>query len=418
MHNIVLPPHDIQMEKQFLSCFLLDPNLIWQTIVAPDDLYDGEHRKLLETMIRLYKEKITIDCITLISSGIDQDMAFELSTYALTTSWFKSYEDIIRSKAIYRELIKKAQLIVSKAYDEWDLADIMSGVRKMSDLTNINRTAWVSYYDSIVDCVAGLGKEEDIICKYWYKSMDKVFKGMKKTQLVVMWARPWVGKTMLAINICDNVVKQWKRVALFSLEMSEHEISERILSRWTWKNIWSQRLEDIDFDAMEKCVTKNIKDQRWLMIYTGVSLFGEIVSNIRKAVIQDWVEVVVIDYLQLMRLRWSSRMSTNDKIGTMTSELKAIAQELGIAILLLSQLNRQWKDQPTIAHLRDSWNIEQDANIVMLLYRDSDDEDYDNLVKVIVAKHRNWKTAQIFLGVDASTMNIFDVDNQKYAHLI
>lgn len=414
-----------------LACVLLDNSSlitcdwIW---ISHVDFYYPRNREIYKSINALRKKKCAIEPITLISEIWDSlddlwwtDYIYDLYSYVLSPSWCQDYATIVKEKSIYRALINSANKIIQKSMDWTWVDEILSDVKRMSDLALVTKGKWQDYAEAIWEYVMNLWASNWLICNYWYKIMDAKMVWYKPWQLIVVWARPAIWKSMYAMNLADKIIKQETKdqkynVLFFSLEMSNREISERILCKRSWIDNRSINKQE-SLDRIMEVANDNIIREDSIILYDNIHSFEEIVTEIRKRHIKEWVSVVIIDYLQLMRSRrvWNR----NEIIWEMTWELKRVAQELQIAIILLSQLSRQWdwrSWEPVVSNLRDSWSIEQDADVVMLLYKwDSEyTPEWKKYLKIILAKQRWWESWIFFyLWVDAARMNIYDVDQDS-----
>lgn len=336
----------------------------------------------------------------------------------MSTSQFKEYVKIVKETSAYRTVIDGAKQVITNAYDQKPIEEILWEVQKITDVEVISKTAGTKAYDVMLEYMENIGKRDNVICNYWYRYLDEMCQGYKKWQLIILAGRPWVSKTATAINLADKITKQNKSVMFFSLEMTRYEITERLLSSWT--GIWARELW-WSVDRIDEIATKTVENLEQvedynLMIYDSTNKFEEITREIRKKAIRKEVDVVFIDYLTLMRVSWKF-FSKNDEIGYMTWELKQIAIKHGIAIVLLAQLNRnsaKENKKPQMFDLRDSWNIEQDADNIYLLYRwNFEDEPLrKTTVEMIVAKQRTWWQGSIAFGIVPQTMTIHDIDQR------
>lgn len=394
-------PNDYKSERWLLACFLMENDLIATTSLESRHFYSASNRDIFASCIDLYKNRMTVDLVSLTSRWHDEEDVINLSTELLTVSWFHTYEKIIEELYFYRQTISEIDKLKALCYDKSWLDTIQSKIWSMSAIGINTEQDWHDLSEVISDYLDDDNKSTEPIANYGYTLVDDTTKWLKPGQLVVIWAWPWTWKSLFSINILDNILRQWVNCALFSLEMTKQEIAERFFAMWSWINIWE--IPKTDQTKIMKSIPSYM-DNKWLFIYDKTFSFWRILANIRKLFIQDNVKVFVIDYLQLMKTSWS-KLSKNDEIGKMTRELKIVAMELWVNVILLSQLNRQWQkagQKPTNASLRDSWNIEQDANVVMLMHRD----DHDPCFELIVSKNRNWKSWTVVIEVDYATMKV------------
>lgn len=423
IENIRQTPHNYDIEKNVISCIIIDNDLYYTAKhewVDDEYFYLHEHKKIWNTIEELKQQWRLVDTVALLAKTewLD-DMIYDLSSYAYTTSWFATSLSMLKDLCIYRRIAKTAEVIWSMAHDKRDISEIMWLVKTMWDISIVWDSGGVDVVDSITEYLSNMWEYDDIICKYWYRDMDNMCQWFKKWQLVILAGRPWISKTTTALNFADKAAKQWKDVLFFSMEMNEREMTARLLSSWT--GIWANKIgKEVDrMDEIANIAVENMWDRYSLKFYTKLWKFQDITNEIRKQCIKWNVDIVFIDYLWLMT--HYSKVKTanmNNIIGEMTRELKQIAMEYGVCMIVLSQLNRtsakEWK-RPTLTDLRDSWNIEQDADNVYLLYRWDFDTDntWKTHVELIVAKQRNGWQWSVLFEIVPETMTILTTDQIK-----
>jgi len=262
----------------------------------------------------------------------------------------------------------------------------------------------------------------------WYHKLDQISWGFKPGELIILAARPAMGKTSFVLNVAENVAtKQGKSVAIFSLEMGKEQIADRMISMASWipmKQITSWDLQDDDFikiwNAMEKLGSANIYiDDKW-----GATV-QEIKSKLRKIKLEKWgLDLVIIDYLQLMT--GSSRFAWNrvQEISEISRWLKEMARELEVPVIALSQLSRAVESRPDkrpqLSDLRESWAIEQDADMVLMLYREEyydPETDRKHIADLFVRKNRNWPTGEVPLYFENSIMRFSNLSDEQIEEL-
>lgn len=427
--DLKLLPHNIEAEKSLISWILIDPELYYtsqEEWVKEYHFYSIEHRYIWQAIevtksmsdavlvAEELKKKNKLDIVWWI------DYLYELSWYLLTTSKFRWYIDIVKENYVYRQMIESANTLIANAYDQKPIDTLLWDVKRMSDIDIWSTVVGDKVEDVITEYIMNLWKRDNLICKYWYTHLDNICQWYKKWQLIIIAGRPWVSKTATALNLADKVAKQWKNVLFFSLEMTKYELTERLLSSWTWiwaRELWGSvnKLDEIANKAVENL--ESIENY-WFSVYDSMNKFEEITNEIRKKAIRWEADVVFIDYLTLMRV--SGKFFSQDmEVWYMTWELKQIAIKYWIAIVLLSQLNRnsakEWK-KPQMFDLRSSGNIEQDADNIYLLYRGNFDDDvlWKERVEMIIAKQRSGPNQlSILFGLIPNTMTIYDVPQNE-----
>ena len=441
INDINLPPQNIEAEKGVLCWALMDSETMWiyeGDKIEPEDFYQKEHQFIYKAIKTLRSDHKTIDVVTVWDQitkdgNIDTiwgiDYLYELSTFLLSTSWCKDYSKIVKDKSILRQILKVSQHIIWDVYKQWDTVEIMDSIeKKIFDLTQ-NQT-WESIqrikdildtrvedYMEIVDNPDKINARKVFS---GYKGMDDMLAGFKPWELIILAARPSMWKTSFALNIVSNIaVKQDKAVAIFSLEMGAESIVDRILSEVAqvpMHKITKWLLDNEDFakmwDAMQKLWDKKIyiDDKSWVSVPT-------LKSKLRRLKIEKWhLDLVIIDYLQLMHGTWSYVWNRVQEISEISRWLKELARELEVPIIALSQLSRAVEQRidkkPQLSDLRESGAIEQDADSVVMLHReDYYDPDTDKKwsTDVCIRKNRNGAVWEVELMFKKEIMKFTEV---------
>ena len=447
IEDLKLPPHNVEAEKGVLGAIFVDPEVIYiydGLNLKPDDFYLKEHQYIYESVYRLRNDKKTIDIVT-VSDQLKKDgkldlvwgidYLYELATFVISPSVAKQYAKIVKEKSVLRQILKTAQKIIWDVYDEKPIQDILDTIEKrIFDLTQVDFhdslrhirdiLEWrIQEYIEIVDNPEILEKNKVLS---WYKSLDNLLGGFKPGELIILAARPSMWKTAFSLNLAINAaLKQQKSVAIFSLEMSSEQIVDRILSLVSEVPLTKIHKADLDEDdfakigeAMEKLSEVNIFiDDKWW------SNIPELKSKLRRLVVEKWkLDMVIIDYLQLMSGTTTKHAWNRvQEIAEISRGLKELARELKIPIIALSQLSRAVEQRPDkrpqLSDLRESWAIEQDADSVLMLYReDYYDPDTDRkwIADIFVRKNRNWPVWEVELYFDKSIMKFYELEDQSH----
>ena len=446
LEDIKLPPHNIDAEKGILCGVLMDNELLYICEgmgLVPEDFYQKEHLYIYRGIKTLRAARKTVDVLTvadqLSKDGVldvigGTDYLYELSSFLLTSSSADEYAKIVKEKSILRNILKVSQKIIGDVYDQKETFDILQTIEKrIFDLTQNNISDEVHCIkdllglriDEYMDLVDHPEKINEKKVMSGYNNMDEMLWWFKPGELLIVAARPSMGKTAFAINILEHVaVKQKKAIAMFSLEMGAEQIVDRILSMVSgvsMTKITKWRLESEDFsnigEAMEQLSSTRIFiDDKWS------TTIPQIKSKIRRLKIKEGLDMVIIDYLQLMSGS-STGYSGNrvQEIGEISRGLKELARELEIPIIALSQLSREVEKRvdkkPQLSDLRESGSIEQDADAVMMLHReDYYDPDTDKkwLTDVCIRKNRNGPVGEIELFFHREIMRF--VETGKTGH--
>lgn len=427
--QLKLPPHNIEAEMWILSCILIDNIQIDKSLILqPRDFYEPKHQAIFNAMIILHKDRKLIDAIS-VGDELKKDnkletcwwmtYLYDLNAYLFAPTWSQGYIEIIKETANARKLLQKSRDLAWKILDRRPIEECMSIVK---DMTNIEDTnwSWTEIIDAVIEFSSNMNDEPDFICDYGYKPLDAILHWYKRWQLIVLGGRPWLWKSTVALNALDKATQQWAKCAFFSMEMPKSQVTRRLLSHWTGitsHNLWKN---EGDLDVIAEALDKNTKSGN-LTIYDHTSKFDIICAEIRRKAMNEWLDIVAIDYLQLM-VYGGQYFSVNDMIGKMTRELKTLALEHKICIILLSQLSRHSAKtfaRPNLTDLRDSGSIEQDADNVLLLYKwdPEADERWNSRTEIIVEKQREWWTWSALMNMRWRTMSMSDGDQEELKSL-
>ena len=420
-----IPPHSVEAEQSVLGSILLDKEAmisVSETLV-PEDFYKEAHKVIYESMLKLYNSQSEIDLITLTDELRDQGYLDDiggiayitsLSTVVPTTSNIKYYVNIVKEKSISRQLISAANDIINLGYDgsakveyvlenaEKKIFDI-SQERATNDFQPINQVI-----SEALSMLEKLYEEKNDVTGLTtgFRDLNKKINGLQRSDLLLIAARPAMGKTAFALNLVQNAaLKGDASVAVFSLEMSKEQLVQRMIA--------SQSTVEL-----KKIKTVTLADNDWPRITDGMAILSgakihiddtpgikisELRSKCRKLKIEKGLDLVLIDYLQLMEGEGQNE-SRQQEIAKISRSLKILAKELDCPVVALSQLSRAPEQRadhrPMLSDLRESGSIEQDADIVMFLYRDeyyNPDTEKKNIGEVIVAKNRHGETGTVEL---------------------
>lgn len=421
-------PHDLVAERSLLGSMLISSD-VCQTVLSlasKDDFYLDSHRILFDAMQNIYADNSPVDVTTLTSYLIDKKLLdktggveylLELSESVPTTSHSEHYLKRLNEKALLRRLIKESTEIIEKAYgDVENINDFIGEVEK--DFLNVTRDRNAGEFQNVksviqkvTDRLVMLQKADGKISgvKTGYYDLDKLTSGFQKGDLIILAARPSVGKTAFALNVAYNVsYKSDEAVAIFSLEMPAEQLIQRIICSAGSLKAESLRSGSILKESSERyyaAADKVSKCNLYIDDTPGIRV-GEIAAKCRRLKREQGLKMIVIDYLQLISGPANSRESRQQEVSDISRQLKMIARELEVPVLALSQLSRSVEKRdnkrPVLSDLRESGAIEQDADIVSFIHR----EDYQDPKKeaetqgatdIIIAKHRNGALADIRL---------------------
>ncbi len=442
LDDIKLPPHNIDAEKAVLWSVFLDNDIVfildWYHIVA-EDFYLKEHQYVFEGIKDLRILRKTIDVITLadqlskrwyldIVGG--QDYLYELSTFVMTTATSTEYAKIVKEKAVLRSILKACQGIIWDVYDQKDTLEIIDAIQKrIFDLTQYDTTDTTKHIKDILDQRIeehmAIVDNPELINQHkimsGYPSLDALTNWFKPWDLVVLAARPAMGKTAFALNLLlQAALKNKKSVAFFSLEMGSEQIADRLLANVAQiglGNILRGTLTDSDFAEIWEAMGK-LSDTSIFLDDQGGATIPLVKSKLRKIKIERGaLDLVIIDYLQLMSGAWSKFAGNRvQEISEISRGLKELARELKIPIIALSQLSRNVEarvdKKPQLSDLRESGAIEQDADMVLMLYRDDyydPDTDRKGIADILIRKNRSWVVGEVPLHFRGDQMKFYEI---------
>ncbi len=428
-----IPPQATEIEKAVLGAILLDPNAIVQAteFLRPDDFYATAHQKIFAAMIDLFEKEMPIDLLTL-SEELKRRNELEavggayylsdLSALVPSSANLEQHIKILRDKALTRRLIQACNEILKEAYGETEDVESLIGTAQQAIL-DISKARQERGYLHLKDVIAetvgeiekqALRKETGLIgLSSGYPSLDRFTAGFQNGDLIILAGRPSMGKTAFALNIARNVaVLLQKPVGIFSLEMSSMQLAQRLVCMET--RIESQRLR-----------TGQMRKEEWRRLAQAAGRLADapifiddtpglnimrLSSRARRMALEQNIQLLIVDYLQLMEAHSSRVESRQQEIAFISRSLKGLAKNLNVPIIALSQLTRAVENRPDkrpmLADLRESGAIEQDADLVMFVFReevyarDLPEEkrrEVHNRAEIIIGKHRNGPIGTVHL---------------------
>ncbi len=421
-----VPPNDIEAEQAIIGSMLTDKDAVISAIevLKPQDFYREDNKTIYEAILNLYSRSEPVDIITvraeLESMGkLDNvgglEYLAELPEKVPTTANASKYIKIVEEKSTLRNLIKTANEIIELGYNPTeDVDDIMEGAEKK--IFNIMQDKEQKSYSPLKDVlVESFTKLEELYNRKQhitgvpsgFTDLDYRTAGFHGSELILIAARPAMGKTAFALNIASNAALRANvPVAVFSLEMSKEQLVNRILSSESMvdsNKIRTGKLEEDDWSKLAETIGPLSEGEMYIDDTPGISI-TEIRAKCRKLKIEKNIGLVVIDYLQLIQGTGKRNGSREQEISEISRSLKILAKELDVPVIALSQLSRAAEQRPDhrpmLSDLRESGAIEQDADIVMFLYRDdyyNQDSEKKNIAEVIIAKHRGGSTGTVEL---------------------
>jgi replicative DNA helicase len=445
MAQLKIPPHSIEAEKSTIGSILVDQDALIKVVdlIGPDDFYDKSNSVIFEAIVDLFNKRTTIDIITIGTLLSDQNKLDQVGGTAYiasladevpTATHIYQYAVIVKKKSTLRKLLKAGHNITSLGYDEAsDVEDLLESAEK--SLFSVSQTfvkdkfvhikdVLTSTYEKIADLHDPENKDNYAGIPTGFSALDKITTGLHPSDLIILAARPAMGKTSFALNIAQNIAKQNKSVGIISLEMSKEQLVERLfcslLEVDSWK-IKTGKLAESDFARIGP-----VMDQlNSLKVFIDDSLGNSIVelrAKTRRLQMEHGLDVLVIDYLQLMQGSKANFGNRVQEISEISRSLKSLAREMHIPIIALSQLSRAVESRPEkipqLSDLRESGAIEQDADIVMMLYREDyydDSTDRKGVTDLFIRKHRHGPVGQVELRFDMAKMRFYDIIHNRQA---
>jgi replicative DNA helicase len=436
-----IPPQNVDAEISLLGSILIEDDVITSIAdrISSEDFYDKRHGLIYNAMLRLYEKHQPVDLLTLSNSLRDSDeletiggssYLTELTNAVPTAAHAEHYAEIVAEKAMRRKLIKASEDIVNLSFTEnsSSVQEILEQAEARlfavsqrtlrQDLISIEQIL-AEGFDRLDELHKNKGAIRGI--RTGWKDVDTKTSGLQRSDLIVLAARPAMGKTTLVGNLVQNVALLEKQAVLFfSLEMSKDQLVDRMLAAEAGVDAWKIRtgnLSDEDFEKLGQAMGALSEAPIYIDDTPGITVL-EMRTKARREAAKHPLGLIVIDYLQLM----SGSSRGNDfnrvqEISEISRGLKLIARELNVPVVALSQLSRSVEQRPDkkpmLSDLRESGSIEQDADIVMFIYREAyynPDTDKQNITELILAKHRNGPTGIIELYFHPEQLKFLSLD--------
>lgn len=444
----VIPPHNKEAEQSVLGSILIDKEAIIKIIdlLESSDFYYDTHKLIYEAMVDLYNRHDPIDLLTLTNILEERKQLdaiggpaylAEITSVVPTASHVFKYAQIVKTKATLRKMIKVGSAITACGYEEEEpLENLLEKAEK--EVFSVTQAFMKDKFVHIRDILSKrfeefsalhMADEKDKVrgISTGYKSLDSILSGLNPSDLIILAARPSMGKTALALSIAQKIAiesSNKKTVGIFSLEMSKEQLVDRmfcsILGVDSWK-LQHGKLDDSDFQNMGSAM--DLLNQAPIYIDDSVGMsITELKAKARRLQMEQGLDLIVIDYLQLMSSGSNSAYGGNrvQEISEISRSLKALGRELHIPIIALSQLSRAVEMRnpkiPQLSDLRESGSIEQDADVVIMLYRkdyyeENLTEEEMGVTEVFIRKHRNGPVGKVAMRFEKSRMRFYDIDN-------
>lgn len=435
------PPHNIEAEQSVIGAVFIEPQAFVQAseILIAEDFYRASHQRIFAAMISLSERGEPIDVVTVTTFLNDRKQLEEVGGVSYLTELAESvptaanveyYSKIVEEKSTLRRLIRKATDIVTASFEREDeVEDVLndaeksilevSGSKNSGAFKNI-KDVLINVYDNIEMLHQQKGDVTGI--PTGFMELDGITSGFQRNDLIIIAARPSVGKTAFALNIAQNVaVKTDENVAIFSLEMGADQLVQRMLC--AEGNIDAQRmrsgqLQADDWSKLTMAMGSLSNAGIYIDDTPGVRV-NEIRSKCRRLKQEHGLGMILIDYLQLIQGSGNSKENRQQEVSEISRALKALARELEVPLIALSQLSRgvesRQDKRPMMSDIRESGSIEQDADIVGFLYRDDyydKETEKQNIIEIIIAKQRNGPTGTVELAFVKEYNKFVDLDRR------
>ncbi len=438
-----LPPQNIEAEQALLGSLLLRSDGYYEImdIVSADSFYSERHRLIFKTMIELFGKNMPVDLVSLSSRLSEKEILeqiggasylAEIVNMVPSSANLKHYGEIIHKKYLMRRLIEASEHICMLGYDEEsDLENLLdSAEKKIYDVTN---NAGTSKFKEIKD---ELGKAWERLDKLHnskgelrgvptgFKALDSLLSGLQNSDLIILAARPSMGKTSLALDIARQAaISHNVPVGIFSLEMSSQQLVDRMLAAESRVNAWDLRTGQLKTDEEFNKIRDSLEKLSKAPIYIDDQSTNSIIkmrSVARKLKAEKGLGLIIVDYLQLMVASTAGRSADlYQQVTEISRSLKHLAREIDVPVLALAQLSRAVESRggkPKLSDLRDSGAIEQDADVVMFIHREQNDDGAGKkeMTEILVEKHRNGPTGLIQLFFDSKKSTFLSVEKSDF----
>jgi len=437
-----IPPQSLESEQSLLGALLLDQEAIIKVvdIIRPGDFYKKSHQFIYEGIIGLYEKREPLDLVTLTDRLEKLDYLDQIGGASYLSSLVNgvptaahviSYAKIVRQKSILRSLISVAANISEMAYDESEEVEMILD-KAEQNLFAISQVSGTTEFSAMRDILIESFERIDQLHKNkgqvrgvetGIKGLDNKLSGLQRSDLIILAARPSMGKSSLAMNFAQHAaVVNNVPVAVFSLEMSKEQLVDRLICGEAGLDSWKMRtgnLNEQDFEKLQLAMGSLSEAPIYIDDTPGLSVV-DVRTKCRRLHADVGIGMVIIDYLQLLEGRsMSSADNRVQVISEISRSLKALARELNVPVVALSQLSRAVESRPDkrpmLSDLRESGSIEQDADVVMFIYREDyydKDTDKKNISEVLIRKHRNGPTGDVELYFIPEYMRFRDIDKQ------
>lgn len=441
--NLRVPPQSREAEMAFLGSVMLKQDVLYDLmdIITPDAFYFDKHKTVYETMLELFGKGEAIDLLTLTSRLKEKKMLDKVGGSAYLSELAEGvpsaanaphYAGIIHKKSLMRRLIDASNHLSDLGYDESnDIETLLDQAeKKIYEVTNFNSTkkfkAMKDELNEAFERIDKLANSKEGLrgIPTGFKGLDNLLSGLQPADLIILAARPSAGKTALALDIARNTaVQHGTSVGIFSLEMSSQQLVDRMLASQAQVDSWKLRTGRLNQESEFDSIRQALDDLSKAPIYIDDQPANNILkmrSVARRLKSEKGLGLIVVDYLQLMSPT-QTRASDNvvQQVTEISRSLKQLARELEVPVLALSQLSRAIESRggrPRLSDLRDSGSIEQDADVVMFIHRERNEDDTGraNVTEILVEKHRNGPVGKVDLFFNDKKTTFQDVEKSDF----
>jgi len=443
--DVRIPPQSIPSEQAVLGSIMLRKEAMHEVedIINPDSFYVEKHKIIFRAMLDLSLKNEPIDMLSLSTKLIEQkaleniggnQYLAEILNVVPSSTNIKHYAEIVQKKYILRSLIEAADYVSELGFEESDdhMDDILDMAEKkiFSVISSPKSQKFINLKDALPEAWERLEKlheHKDMLrgLPTGFRDLDNALSGLQKSDLIIIAARPSMGKTTLALDIARiSSITHDKSVLIFSLEMSSQQLVDRMLSAQSRVNAWNLRTgrlsSDREFSQLRDSLDRLAKAKIYIDDQPGNSIV-RMKALSRRLKAEKGLDLIVVDYLQLMTTSKNYDSMVN-QVTEISRSLKSLAKELNVPVLALSQLSRAVESRggkPRLSDLRDSGSIEQDADVVMFIHREdkyNEDSDKKNIAEILIEKHRNGPTGSVELYFDDKRVCFVSLDkNEKDA---
>jgi replicative DNA helicase len=446
-HSARIPPQDLEMEQALLGALMLNQNAMYEIadLVGVDSFYAAKHRTVFDAMLGLYAKSEPVDVVTVSTKLKERKQLKEIGGAAYLTELANSaaspgsarhYAQTVQTKFVLRSLIDASAKIGEIAFEEdRDIEEILDEAQ--SAIFSVSQAPMLRTFTTIKEELTEAWERLEALQKHagtmrgvpsGFPQLDNMLAGFQKSDLIILAARPSIGKTALALDIARQTATKHKTpVGIFSLEMSSQQLVDRMLAAQSGVNSWKLRTgkisSDEDFERLQSGMATLSEAPIYIDDKPGATVLS-MRSVARRLKMEKDLGLVIIDYLQLITPTHShAGDNLVQQVTEISRSLKGMARELDVPVIALSQLSRaveQRGGRPRLSDLRDSGSIEQDADVVMFIHREdmmknrSDNEERNNIAEILIEKHRNGPVGKVDLRFDDEKTTFVSIEKSDF----